>query len=71
MMPSKMSKNELEMWIANSSDDEKTGCTSAERCAIENTIKGRMVHNTLIDMVNNDTTESLLPLPPNEGGGDY
>jgi hypothetical protein len=26
-----------------------------------------MVHNTLIDMVNNDTTESLLLLPPNEG----
>jgi hypothetical protein len=67
MMPSKTSENELEMWTANSSDDEKTGCTLAERRAIENTIKGRMVHNTLIDMVNNDTTESLLLLPPNEG----
>jgi hypothetical protein len=67
MMPSKMSGNELEMWTASSSNDEKTGCTPAERRAIENTIKGRMVYNTLIDMVNNDTTKSLLLLPPNEG----
>jgi hypothetical protein len=67
-MPSKTSENEMETWTASSSDDEKTGCTLAERRAIEATINGRMVHNTLIDMVNNDTTESLLPLPPNEGG---
>jgi hypothetical protein len=67
MMPSKTSENELDMWTASSSDDEKTGCTPAERRAIENTIKGRMVHNTLIDMVNNDTAETMLLLPPNEG----
>jgi hypothetical protein len=70
MMPSKTSENELEMWTANSSDDEKTDCTPAKRRAIEATIKRRMVHNTLIDIVNNDTTESLLSLPPNERG-DY
>jgi hypothetical protein len=70
MMPSKTSENELEMWIANSSDDEKTGCTPTEWHAIETTIKGTMVHNTLINKVNNDTTESLLPVLPNEGG-DY
>jgi hypothetical protein len=70
MMPSKTSENEMDMWTAISSDDEKIGCTPTERRAIEATIKGRMVHNTLINMVNNDTTESLLPLPPNEGG-DY
>jgi hypothetical protein len=67
MTPSKTLENELDMWTASSSDDEKTGCTPTERRAIENTIKGRMVHNTLIDMVNNDTTETLLLLPPNEG----
>jgi hypothetical protein len=67
MMPSKTLENELEMWTASSNDDEKIGCTPAEQRAIENTIKERMVHNTFIDMVNNDTTKSLLLLPPNEG----
>lgn len=69
-MPSKTLENKMEMQTASSNDDEKTGCTPTERRAIEATINGRMVHNTLIDMVNNDTTKSLLPLPPNEGG-DY
>jgi hypothetical protein len=42
-MYSKENLKELVVWLAISSNDEKTGCTQAVRHAIEATIKGRMV----------------------------
>jgi hypothetical protein len=46
------------------------GCSSGRRPSdviFPKDIRCDNPDNTLIDMVNNDTIESLLPLPPNEG----
>ena len=58
------------MWLDISSDDEKIGCTLIERCVMEATIKGKMVENTLNNMVNNDNMEGPYLLPTIEMG-DY
>jgi hypothetical protein len=46
---------------AESINDEKNDCTPAVRRAILDNIRGRMVHNTLIEMVANDPIEEPLP----------
>jgi hypothetical protein len=69
-MPSKEKSNELVVWSATFSNNKKIDCNQVEKRAIEVTIKERMVQNTLIDMVDNETTEGLLLLPAIEGG-DY
>ena len=55
-MPSTEIANEMVIYLATSSNDEKIGCTQAERHAIEATMKGKLVHNTFIEMVANETT---------------
>jgi hypothetical protein len=46
---------------------KKIGCASVERRLIEANIKGRMVENTLNNMVNKDNMEGLYLLPAIEG----
>jgi hypothetical protein len=66
-MPSKSIPNDMVVYSATSSDDEKTGCTGAERRAILASIKGQVVHNTLTKMVSNETTEEPLLLEATKG----
>jgi hypothetical protein len=66
-MPSTEIPNDVVVHSTTSSDDEKTGCTRAERCAILASIKGKMVHNTLTEMVANETTEEPLLLEATKG----
>jgi hypothetical protein len=62
-MPLKISTpNDMVEHEPQSSDDEKNGCTPAVRHAILDNIRGRMVHNTLIEMVANEPTEEPLLL---------
>jgi hypothetical protein len=45
-----------------SSDDEKIICTRTERRVILASIKKKVVHNTLTEMVSNETTKEPLLL---------
>jgi hypothetical protein len=68
-MPSKTSTpNDMVEYSPTSSDNEKTGCTPAMRRAILNSISGRVVHNTLTEMVANEPIEEPLLLQAIEGG---
>jgi hypothetical protein len=67
-MPSTEIPNEMVVYSATSSDDEKIGCTQAEKHAIEATMKGKLVHNTLIEMVANETIQEPLLLQATKGG---
>jgi hypothetical protein len=68
-MPSKTStSNDMVEHSPTSRDDEKTGCTRAMRHAILANIKGRVVYNTLTEMVANEPTEEPLLLQAIEGG---
>jgi hypothetical protein len=69
-MPSKSIPNDMVAHSATSNDDEKTGCTRAERRAILASIKGQVVYNTLTEMVANEPTEKPLLLQAIEEG-DY
>jgi hypothetical protein len=69
-MPSKSIPNDMVVHSPTSSDDEKTSCTQAERRAILASIRGRVVHDTLTEMVANEPTEEPLLLQAIEGG-DY
>jgi hypothetical protein len=62
MPPKKSTPNDMVEHSPKSSDDEKNGCTPAIRRAILDNIRGRMVHNTLIEMVANEPTEEPLLL---------
>jgi hypothetical protein len=66
-MPSTEIPYDMVVHSATSSDDEKTGCTQAEKHAILASIKGKVVHNTLTKMVANETTEEPLLLEVTEG----
>jgi hypothetical protein len=61
-MPSTEIPNDMVVHSDTSSDDEKIGCTRAERRAILASIKGKVVHNTLTEMVANESTEEPLLL---------
>ena len=62
--------NNIVVHSATSSNDKKIGCTQAKKHAIEASIKGKLVHNTLTKMVANETTEESLLLHATKGG-DY
>jgi hypothetical protein len=68
-MPSKTSTpNNMVNHSPSSSDDEKTDCTPTVRRAILNSIKGQVVHNTLTEMVANESIEEPLLLQAIEEG---
>jgi hypothetical protein len=68
--PSKKSTpNDMVEHSPTSSDDEKTGCTLTVRHAILANFRGRVVYNTLTEMVANERTEEPLFLQTIEGGG--
>jgi hypothetical protein len=69
-MVAKVVDNLMVVWLETSSDDVKTGCDPFERHCIEATIKGKMLKNTLNDMVDNDNMEDPCLLPTIDGG-DY
>jgi hypothetical protein len=58
--PKNPTPNDMVVHSSESSDDEKNGCTPAVRRAILDNIRGRMVHNTLIEMVANEPIEEPL-----------
>jgi hypothetical protein len=66
-MPSSEIPNDMVVHSNTFSDDEKTGCTRAERRAILASIKGKVVYNTLTKMVANETTEEPLLLQGTKG----
>jgi hypothetical protein len=61
-MPSTKIPNDMVVHSDTSSNDEKTGCTPTERRAILANIKGKVVHNTLTEMVANENIEEPLLL---------
>jgi hypothetical protein len=61
MPPKNPTPNDMVGHSSESSDDEKNGCTPTVRHAILDNIRGRMVHNTLIEMVANEPIEEPLP----------
>jgi hypothetical protein len=68
-MPSKKSTpNDMVEHSSTSSNNERTGCTPTVRRAILANISGRMVHNTLTEMVANEPTEEPLLLQAIEEG---
>jgi hypothetical protein len=66
-MPSKDDPNLSELWSETSIGNKKISCIHLEKRLLEATIKGRMVENALINMVDNDNTEGALFLPAIEG----
>jgi hypothetical protein len=68
MPPKNPTPNDMVGHSSESSDDEKNGCTPTVRHAILDNIRGRMVHNTLIEMVANEPIEEPLPHQAIEGG---
>jgi hypothetical protein len=68
MPPKKSTSNDMVEYSPASNDDEKNGCTLVVRRAILDNIRGRMVHNTLIEMVANEPIEEPLLLQAIEGG---
>jgi hypothetical protein len=66
--PKNPTPNDMVVHSPTSSDDEKTGCTPVVRRALLNSIKGRVVHNTLTEMVANEPIEEPLLLQAIEGG---
>jgi hypothetical protein len=69
-MPSTEIPNNMVVHLATSNNDKKTGCTWAERRAIEASTKGKLVYNTLTKMVAHETTEEPLLFLATKGG-DY
>jgi hypothetical protein len=61
MPPKKSTPNDMVEHSAETSDDEKNGCTPAIRRAVLDNIRGQRVHNTLIEMVANDPIVEPLP----------
>jgi hypothetical protein len=55
------------VWSDTSSDDERTSCELHVRRQVEVVLKGKMLENTLNDMVNNDKVEVPYFLPAIEG----
>jgi hypothetical protein len=66
-MPSTSIPNDMVVHSATSSNDEKTGCTRAEKRVILASIKGKVVNNTFTKMVANETTEEPLLLEATKG----
>jgi hypothetical protein len=66
-MPSSEIPNNIVVHLDNSCDDEKSGCIRAKRHAILASIKGKVVHNTLTEMVANETTEEPLLVQATKG----
>jgi hypothetical protein len=71
MPPKNSTPNDMVAHSPESSDDEKNGCTLVVRRTILDNIRGRMVHNTLIEMVANEPIEEPLPHQAIEGGGSW
>jgi hypothetical protein len=64
----KYSPNDMVEYSPTSSNNEKTGCTPIVRRAILNSIKGRVVHNTLTEMVPMSSLRSHFFSKPLRGG---
>jgi hypothetical protein len=68
MPPKKSTPNDMVKHSPQSSNDENNGCTPTVRRAILDNIRGRMVHNTLIEMVANEPIDEPLLHQAIEGG---